>query len=746
MFTKLENQIHFHYGSSSLIFEILEDGQIGFLYFGEKLPADTDLRNHQLRGMHALSPVRDLESLLSHKNARLCYAPEGHGDYSTPAFRLKHEDGSPIFDLRFQGLRRFDGSAKLSELPSLYASDTEAETLVLEFEDKQHGVGLELYFSLFSQLPLLASHSRFYRRAGQNEAERIRLCSASSLCLDLNDADYELVRFHGAWGRERYPQTQALHYGVQSLASRSGTSSAEALPALILKRPSTDEFQGLAYGASLLWSGSHCCGVDVSETRRSRLFLGLHPDQIEIELCPGAKFETPEAIFAYSNTGLNGLSSVFHRFYFQHLISPRYRKQLRPILLNNWEATYFDFNEEKLLDIARRAKQAGIELFVLDDGWFGERNDDRRSLGDWQVNYAKLPNGLDGLAKKIVDLGLDFGLWIEPEMVNPDSELYRQHPDYVLADPRYSASLGRYQLVLDFSRVEVVDAIYEQLHNCFKSLPLHYVKWDMNRYFSEAYSQGGVDIEATCRRQGRLYYDYVRGVYSLYEKLQTAFPDILFESCSSGGARYDLGLFHYAPQAWCSDNSDARARLEIQTGSSYFLPPAALGAHVSAAPNHQLGRNCPLRTRAYVAFFGAFGYELDLSQLSDEDLNLIRELNDFYTEKRALFQLGQFERIILPFGNAAAAFMVWNEERSEAALLYYQKEIHCNTAPHMLRLENLSPTDLNRYRIHLHSTGEKLGEYPAQYLRSVGLLIPEPEIYRAGPDDAALLFLIERIA
>ena len=432
-------------------------------------------------------------------------------------------------------------------------------------------------------------------------------------------------------------------------------------PFVILKRPTADEFQGEAIGFSLIYSGNFLAQAEVDAYNTTRFLMGIHPAGFDWKLSAGTSFQTPEAVMIYTDQGLNRLSQTFHRLYQKRLARGYWRDRERPILLNNWEATYFDFTEEKLLQIAGKAKECGVELFVLDDGWFGQRNTEHAGLGDWIANTDKLPSGIAGLSEKIEKMGMMFGLWFEPEMVNKDSDLYREHPDWILQTPGRKPSHGRFQYVLDFSRKEVVDRIYEMMSKLLSEAKISYVKWDMNRSITECYS-----ASLPADRQGEVYHRYILGVYDLYERLTSRFPHVLFESCASGGGRFDPGLLYYAPQGWTSDDTDAVERLKIQYGTSYCYPVSCMGSHVSVTPNHQLNRCTPLSTRANVAYFGTFGYELDLNKLTEEEQREVKEQIRFMKQYRRLIQFGTFYRLQSPFENNVAGWMVVSDDKKEA--------------------------------------------------------------------------------
>ena len=485
--------------------------------------------------------------------------------------------------------------------------------------------------------------------------------------MDLPDYDYEWIQFSGAWSRERHEKVRKLEQGIQSVGSRRGHSSHEHNPFVILKRPTADEFQGEAIGFSLVYSGNFLAQAEVDTHGSTRMLMGIHPDGFDWKLEKGESFQTPEAVMVYTDKGLNHLSQTFHKLYQRRLARGYWRDKARPILINNWEATYFDFTEERIVEIAEKAKECGVELFVLDDGWFGQRSSDKAGLGDWVANRERLPQGIEGLAERISSLGMKFGLWFEPEMVNKDSDLYRAHPDWILQVPGRTNSHGRFQHVLDFSRKEVVDAIYEMMSKILGNAKISYVKWDMNRSITECFSAA-----LPADRQGEVFHRYILGVYDLYERLTSRFPEILFESCASGGARFDPGILYYAPQGWTSDDTDAVERLKIQYGTSYCYPISSMGSHVSVSPNHQLNRETPLYTRANVAYFGTFGYELDLNKLTEEEQEEVKKQIAFMKEYRELFQFGTFYRLSSPFENNVTAWMSVSEDKKTAIVGWYR--------------------------------------------------------------------------
>ncbi|HAW13021.1 MAG TPA: alpha-galactosidase [Erysipelotrichaceae bacterium] len=689
-----ENTRTFHLfnASVSYIFTILENGTPGSLYYGARLTDKDDYSELLEMKRRANAPCTYEGNLLfSLEHLKQEYPLYGHGDLRYPACSMRRENGSHIFEFRYISHVIYSGKHGINGLPAIWCSTTdEMESLEVELEDANSGTRLTLYYTICSDLPVIARHTRI-TQAGASAVtiERVMSCN-----VDLIDDAWEMVQLNGAWSRERHVTTMPLRPGIQSVYSMRGHSSAQFNPFLALKRKECTETQGECMGFTLLYSGSFLAGVEVDNYHVSRVQIGIHPDCFEWTLQQGESFETPEAVYVYSEDGLNGMSQAFHTLFNRHLVRGKYRMKERPILINNWEATYFDFDEEKIVRIAETAAQAGIELFVLDDGWFGNRNDDHRGLGDWYVNLQKLPHGISGLSQRIHSLGMQFGLWIEPEMVNRDSNLYRTHPEWVMVDPDYVPCHGRNQYVLDFSRKEVVDYIFKCLDQVLDGADVNYIKWDMNRTMSEVYSRSHSSLQ-----QGRVMHEYILGVYDLYERLIQKYPDILFESCASGGGRFDAGMLYYAPQAWTSDNSDAVERLKIQYGTSYVYPPSCMGAHVSAVPNHQVFRNTPFNTRANTAFYGAFGYELDLSKLTEDELEQVRQQVTFMKKYRSVFQYGTFYRLSSPFESNETVWMSVSQDQKTAIVGYYRVLNEVNVGYRRIRLKGLNPDE--QYRISM---------------------------------------------
>lgn len=685
LFNEQTRTFHLSNDSISYIMTVLPGGQMAQLYFGKRIHHTEDF-SHLLevafRPMTSYLYDDGYDYTLEHIKQE--YGVYGSTDYREPAVEVLQEDGSRISDFQYQSHIITKGKPVLSGLPATYTeNDNEAETLTLTLKDPVNGLKLNLLYTIFAEGGIIARSASFV-----NEGSNVlHLTRAMSLCMDLPDDNYELIHFSGAWGRERHIKTRKLEQGIQSVGSVRGHSSHNHNPFVILKRPETTEFQGEAIGFSLVYSGNFLAQAEVSTHTETRVLMGIHPQWFDWKLEPGEKFQTPEAVIVYSDQGLNYMSQTFHKLYQKRLARGYWKDKARPILINNWEATYFDFTEDRLVEIASKAKESGVELFVLDDGWFGGRRHEKAGLGDWIHNPNLLPAGITGLAQRIEDLGMKFGLWFEPEMVNKDSDLYREHPDWILATPNRTTSHGRFQYVLDFSRKEVVDRIYEMMAKILSEAKVSYIKWDMNRSITECYSTA-----FPADRQGEVFHRYILGVYDLYERLTSEFPHVLFESCASGGGRFDPGLLYYAPQGWTSDDSDAVERLKIQYGTSYCYPISSMGSHVSVTPNHQVFRNTPLHTRANVAYFGTFGYELDLNKLTDKEQEEVKKQVAFMKQYRELFQFGTFYRLDSPFeGDGSTAWMVVNEDKTEAIVGVYKVLNSANMPFARLALKGLNP-------------------------------------------------------
>ena len=716
VFHEKNRTFHLFNDKISYIMAVLPNGQMGQLYFGKRIHQREDysyLLEMMARPMG--SYVFENDRTLSLEHVKQEYGVYGSTDYRCPAVEILQENGSRISDFCYKSHTVSGGKPKLKGLPATYTeSDSEAETLTLVLEDKVTGIELELLYTLFAGSGIISRSARFLN-CGKKP---VHLLKAMSLCMDLPDHDYDWIQFSGAWARERYPKKRRLETGIQSVGSMRGHSSHEHNPFVILKRPTADEFQGEVIGFSLIYSGNFLAQAEVDTHDTTRVLLGINPEWFDWKLEPGEEFQTPEAVMVYTDRGMNDMSQTFHRLFQKRLARGYWRDRERPILINNWEATYFDFTEERIVEIAKKAKEQGIELFVLDDGWFGKRTSERAGLGDWKANPERLPEGITGLAQKIEALGMKFGLWFEPEMVNKDSDLYREHPDWILSVPERRQSQGRYQYVLDFSRKEVVDYIYDRMAEILGRGKVSYVKWDMNRSITECWSAA-----LPADRQGEVFHRYILGVYDLYDRLNTAFPEVLFESCASGGGRFDPGLLYYAPQGWASDDTDAAERLKIQYGTSYCYPISSIGAHVSASPNHQIMRSTPLYTRANVACFGTFGYEMDLNRLTAEEQEEVKRQTAFMKKYRSVLQFGSFYRLESPFEGNVTAWMSVSGDRKTAVVGWYRTLNGINMGYTRVKLRGLEPDSV--YRVS--ADGVLRGEYYGDELMNVGLVTSDAD-------------------
>lgn len=705
-------QFHLTNGQVSYIFHVMKNGQLGHLYYGKALRHRTDFSHLQIYDVPTAASchVYEDDPAFSLETLRQEYPAYGNSDFREPAIGVRKRNSSHIPDFKYKSFRVLEGKPRLDGLPATYAEDNQkASTLQIILKDKYLQAELTLNYSIFRDLPVI-TRSASVKNNGPLNLVIDRLMGAS---IDFPDKEFLFIHLAGAWSRERHVKERILESGTQSISSLRGASSHHHNPFLALKRPNTTEHSGEVYGFNFVYSSNFIMQVEVDHYDTARVMVGIHPFGFSWNLKTEESFQTPEVVMVYSDQGLNGMSQSFHTLYRDHLIPSRWKKEERPILINNWEATYFDFNEEKLVNIAESARELGIELFVLDDGWFGKRNNDTSSLGDWQVDENKLPNGLESLAKKISDMGMEFGLWFEPEMISPDSELFREHPDWAVGKLGQPYTLGRNQLVLDFSRPEIVDYIYQKMADIIRKTNLSYIKWDMNRNITEPFSQ-----KLGPNRQGEFFHRYILGVYYLYDRLTKEFPNVMFESCAGGGGRFDPGMMYYAPQAWTSDDTDAIERLKIQYGTSFAYPIYSMGSHVAAVPNHQTMRTTPLSTRANTAYFGTFGYELDPLLLSEVERIEIKKQVAFYKQHRGLIRDGQFYRLLSPFSGNETAWMVVSQDRTEVLIGWYK----VLATPNSLKHQTLRLTGLDESLVYKAEGGGRT--YYGDELMQVGLPLP----------------------
>ena len=677
---------HLKAKDTSYVMGILRDGYLAHLYWGKGIGAyhHSNFLQYLDRGFSGNPYQHKEDRTFSLDTLPQEYPQYGSTDFRKPAYQIQLENGSTVSDLRYVAHTIFKGKTPLLGLPATYVeSDDEAETLEITLEDSLIGLKVILSYTVFEQYNAMTRSVRFVNEGNQS----IKLLQALSVNVDFRDAEFDFLHLHGAHVKERHIERQPLRHGIQSVESTRGSSSHQHNPFIALLRKGTTEDTGEVYGFNFVYSGNFLAQAEVDQFRNTRVTMGINPFDFTWKLETGESFQTPEAVMVYSSAGLGDMSRTFHELYRTRLVRGTYRDQVRPILVNNWEATYFDFNEEKILEIAEVGREVGIELFVLDDGWFGKRDDDRSSLGDWFVDKEKLPNGLNHLASDVNAKGMKFGLWFEPEMISVDSDLYREHPDWCLHVPDRTRSESRNQLILDFSRDDVCKEITKRVSNILASAPITYVKWDMNRNMTEI---GSAVLPAD--RQRETAHRYMLGLYKVMEEITTSFPHILFESCSGGGGRFDPGMLYYMPQIWTSDNTDAVSRLKIQYGTSLVYPIVSMGAHVSAVPNHQVDRSTSMKMRGDVAMSGNLGYELDLTKLTNEEKEIVKEQVSAYKEIRSLIQFGEFYRLMSPFEGNQTAWMFTNKDKSEVIVYYFRVLAEPAAPMTFLRLKGIDVT------------------------------------------------------
>ena len=621
---------------STYLMGLTPEGYLGHIYYGDRLFMEAD--NYLLR---MEEPPYTPSVNKREKSAFLDFFPMeyptgGIGDYRESCLNIRNAAGNMGCELHYTGHEIYKGKKGLKGLPASFATEDEAETLEITLKDADLDLEVVLSYTAFEKENVITRSVRV-----QNQGkEDLRIEKILSACLDMDNENFSMLSLHGTWARERHIQTGELHYGKQVISSARGESSHQEHPFIALVTNGTEQENGKVYAMHFVYSGNFMAETELCQFDNLRMTMGINPEEFSWLLTPGEEFQAPEVVIVYSGNGLGAMTRSYHDFYRNHLIRSKFKYEKRPILINNWEATYFDFNTDKLLDIAREAKKCGIEMLVMDDGWFGKRNSDNCSLGDWKVNEEKITGGLKHLVDEVNKIGLQFGIWFEPEMISPDSDLYRAHPDWAIQIQGREATQSRNQYVLDFSRPEVRDYAYECVASVLRSANIAYVKWDMNRQLSDLGSS-----YLPKERQQELFHRYVLGVYELQERLVMEFPDLLLENCSGGGARFDPGMLYYSPQIWCSDNTDAVERLMIQEGSALIYPLSVIGAHVSDCPNHSVGRVTPFETRGHVALAGTFGYELDITKIPEEDRALIPEQTATYNKYRHLIQQGEYYRI-----------------------------------------------------------------------------------------------------
>lgn len=691
---------------------------VGHVHYGKKLDSE-DLLYKYLKIEEAPKvPSQNERERLSFMD---CFAFEypcgGTGDFRESALNVKNEFGQSAVSLEYQSHEILKGKPALEGLPHTWGSDKDTMTLLLHCKDRTLNLDITLSYSIFEGCDVVARSVKITN----SSASECKLTKVYSMCLSLENKGYDFISLHGSWARERHIDRTPLFHGKTAVSSIRGETSHQEHSFFALARHNADYDQGEVYGFNFVYSGNFISQAQVDQFENIRAVMGINQEGFEWLLKPGESFTAPEALLVYSAEGLNKMSQNFHNVIRSHLIRGKYKDKMRPILINNWEATYFDFNTEKLLDIAREASKDGIEMLVMDDGWFGHRSSDDSSLGDWFVNENKINGGLKHLVDEVNKLGMKFGIWFEPEMISPDSKLYEAHPDWAIQVKNRKPGLCRCQYVLDLSRKEVCDYVFESLCTILESANIEYVKWDMNRQLSDLGSS-----LLTKENHGELYHRYVLAVYDLQERLTKEFPHLLLENCSGGGARFDAGMLFYSPQIWCSDDTDAIERLEIQEGTALAFPLSAMGAHVSTCPNHACGRQTPFRTRGFVALAGTFGYELDITKIPAEDRALIPGQIEMYKKYNSLVREGDYWRIASYAENHQwDAWMNVSKDQNKALLTIVHVLNHPNFKSRNVSIKGLSPE--KRYHITMeNSFGEQsdLGTWSGTTLLNAGLQVP----------------------
>lgn len=613
------------------------------------------------------------------------YTGADNGDYRICCLEVCNKNGNRQVDLKYKSHKIYNGKYSLDGLPALFDHKGDAQTLEILMQDDVTGLEVRLLYGVFEKQDVI-TRSVIVKNHSKEKVQIEKILSAN---LDFSYGDFDIINFTGRHTMERQMQRSKVTQGIYQIGSIRGTSSHQQNPFGILCERNASETYGDCYGLSFLYSGNFVIEVEQDQFFQTRMAMGIHPHDFSFILESEQEFIAPEVVMSYSSCGFEKLSHNYHKIFRENLCRSNYINKRPPILVNNWEATYFDFTGEKLIEIAKQAKNLGIEMLVMDDGWFGKRDDDNSGLGDWFVNEKKLGGTLGDLIKKINDLGVKFGIWVEPEMISEDSDLYREHPDWALTIPGRNPVHARNQLVLDFSRKEVVDHIFDQICKVLDQGNIEYVKWDMNRSLMDVFSRGTED-------QGRVMYDYVLGLYDFLERIVTRYPDLLIEGCSGGGGRFDAGMMYYTPQIWCSDNTDALDRLQIQYGTSFGYPVSAVGSHVSAVPNHQTGRITSLHTRGVVAMAGTFGYELNLGKLSEEEKQEIRLQVEEYRKFAPLIQTGLYYRLSDPAREEYTAWAFVSEDQKEVLLNVVLQEIHGNMTVNYVKLQGLKCSAIYR--------------------------------------------------
>lgn len=668
---------------TSYIFGVIDEGYLVHGYFGKKICGD-DL-TYLLRLIeNPWVPKTNMRDKGTFMDATAFEYPcHGTGDYREPCLMVMDDEGMTATDLRYQSHKVYKGKPALEGLPATFANENEAETLEITCIDKHTGLEAVLVYTVFNDLDVITRSVRL-KNTGSAPLNVKRVLS---MCVDFDNDGYDMITLNGSWARERCIERCRLHHGKQGIDSVKGESSHQNNPFMALVSHNADEDCGEAYGFNFVYSGNFFAQAEVTQHKYTRAVMGINHFDFNWLLESGEEFVAPEVVMVYSDEGIGKMSRTFHDLYRQHLIRGEYRDKRRPILINNWEATYFNFDTDKLIGIAEQASKLGIEMLVMDDGWFGHRDSDNSSLGDWFVYEKKLKGGLKHLVDEVNKLGMKFGIWFEPEMISPDSELYRKHPDWAIQVRGREMTMSREQYVLDYSNKEVRDCVYGMMKDILDNANIEYIKWDMNRQLTEV---GSTSLPKN--RQRELWHRYVLGVYDLMNRLTTDYPHILLENCSGGGARFDPGMLYYSPQIWCSDDTDAIERLKIQHGTTICYPASAMGAHVSDCPNHTVGRSTPFSTRGNVAMVGTFGYELDVTRIPQEDRDAIPAQIAEFNKYNPIIRTGDQYRIGNVFeDNMWDAWIFVAKDKSEAVFTFVQVLGRPNYRSRRIRLKGLDP-------------------------------------------------------
>ncbi len=674
--------------NTSYVFGATDDGYLIHAYYGKKIE-DEDL-TYLLRLTEnpwtLKTNARDKGTFMdAHAFEYPCH---GTGDYREPCLMVMDDEGMTTTDLRYVSHKVYKGKPALEGMPATFANENEAETLEITCVDKHTGLEAVLVYTAFNDLDVITRSVRLKN----NGTAPLNVKRVLSACVDFDNDGYDFITLNGSWARERVMERCRLHHGKQGVDSVKGESSHQNNPFVALVSHNADEDNGEAYGFNFVYSGNFFAQAEVTQHKYTRLVMGINHFDFNWLLEAGEEFVAPEVVMVYSSEGIGAMSRTFHDLYREHLIRGEYKDKRRPILINNWEATYFNFDTEKLIDIAKEASKLGIEMLVMDDGWFGHRDADNSSLGDWFVYEKKIKGGLKYLVDEVNKLGMKFGIWFEPEMISPDSELYKAHPDWAIQVQGRELSMSREQYVLDYSNKEVRDHIYGMMKKILDSANIEYIKWDMNRQLTEV---GSTTLPKN--RQRELWHRYVLGVYDVMNRLTTDYPHILLENCSGGGARFDPAMLYYSPQIWCSDDTDAIERLKIQHGTSICYPASAMGAHVSDCPNHTVGRSTPFATRGNVAMVGTFGYELDVTRIPQEDRDAIPGQIAQFNKYNPIIRTGDQYRIGNVFeDNMWDAWMFVAKDKSEAVFTFVQVLGRPNYRNRRIKLKGLDPKAMYR--------------------------------------------------